>query len=89
VADMTIIADYMVLASGNSPIQVRALCDDLQEKMAEQGVDCIRLEGYASGRWIVCDYGDLLVHIFHKEEREFYNLERLWSDGGNVERYEG
>ena len=86
VADLTIIADYMVLATGNTPVQVKALCDDLTEKMEEAGHKCLRIEGYAPGRWIVCDFGDVLVHIFHREEREFYNLERLWSDGGNITR---
>lgn len=89
VADMTIIADYLVLATGNTTVQVKALCDELMEKMEEAGAKRFRVEGYGPGRWIVCDYGDVLVHIFHREEREFYNLERLWSDGANLRHYEG
>ena len=57
--------------------------------MLEQaGVNCARIDGYAAGRWIVIDASDILVHIFHREEREFYNLERLWSDGTNTISYE-
>ena len=88
VGDRTIIADYMIIASGDAEVQVRALCDSLKEKMAESQVDCRRVEGYAEGRWVVCDFGDILVHIFHKEEREYDDLDRLWSDGTNVKQFE-
>lgn len=87
IADMSIIADCFVVASGNNVNQVKALCDDVERVMSLQGEQHRRLEGYPLGRWIVMDYGDVLVHIFHKEEREFYNLERLWDDGFNTSRY--
>ena len=87
IADMTVIADCFVVASGTSAIQTKAFCDEVQRVMLEDGVAHTRLEGYAAGRWIVLDYEDVLVHIFHKEEREFYNLERLWDDGFNVAQY--
>lgn len=83
VSDMTIIADYFILASGRSDVHVRSLCDEIQKFMFESGMRHIRLEGYREGRWIVLDYGDVLIHIFHKREREFYGLERLWTDGDN------
>ena len=80
VADKTIIADWFVIASGRSTTQVKALCDELEEKAAERDLIARRKEGYQEGRWIVVDFGTILVHLFHPEEREYYNLERLWVD---------
>ena len=80
VADKTIIADWFIIASGRSTTQVKALCDELEEKAAERGLIARRREGYQEGRWIVVDFGTILVHLFHPEEREYYNLERLWVD---------
>jgi len=80
ISHLTIIADYFVIASGNTEIQVRALCDELLKSMREQGVEARAHEGYRHGRWVVVDYGDVIVHIFHREDRAFYNLERLWAD---------
>lgn len=80
VADKTIIADWFVIASGRSTTQVKALCDELEEKAAECGLIARRKEGYQEGRWIVVDFGTILVHLFHPEEREYYKLERLWVD---------
>lgn len=83
VSDMTIVAEYFILASGRSDVHVKSLCDDIQKFMFEAGKKKLRLEGYRQGRWIVIDYGDVLIHIFHKREREFYGLERLWTNGNN------
>lgn len=83
VSDLTIIADYFILASGRSDVHVKSLCDEAQKFMFEAGEAQLRIEGYREGRWIVLDYGDILIHIFHKREREFYGLERLWTDGTN------
>ena len=80
VADKTIIADWFIIASGRSTTQVKALWDELEEKAAERGLIARRKEGYQEGRWIVVDFGTILVHLFHPEEREYYNLERLWVD---------
>ena len=87
VTDKTIIADWFIVASGRGVPQVKALSDDLEEKAAEMGLFPRRKEGYQEGRWIVLDFGDLLVHLFHPEERTYYNLERLWDDGQNVITY--
>ena len=78
---LTVLASYMVVCSGRSTIQVKAMADELEEKLPEQ--QSIRREGYAEGRWIVLDYGSVLVHIFHEQEREYYHMERLWMDGTN------
>lgn len=80
---LTVIADCMVIATGRSAVQVKALADEVDDRMAEQGVHLNRWEGHNEGRWIVMDYGFVLVHIFHQEERAYYNLERLWEDGQN------
>ena len=83
VRELTVICDYMVIASGRNANQVKALADDVDDRMAELGVAIRRTEGGNDGRWIILDYGHIMVHIFHQEERQFYNLERLWEDGKN------
>jgi len=80
ISPISVIADYFLIASGNNVIHVKALCDELEQQMAQSGLHIKRQDGYVAGRWVVLDYGDIIVHIFHPEEREFYNLERLWGD---------
>lgn len=77
---LTPIADYFVVVSGNSSTQVMSIADEVQDKMAEIGYLEVIKEGYHSGRWILLDYNDIIVHVFHKEERDYYDLERLWSN---------
>lgn len=83
VADRTIIADWFVICSGSSIIQVKAICDEVLDKYEELGLHLRREEGYTEGRWIVLDFGHILLHIFYPEEREYYNIERLWIDGAS------
>lgn len=83
IGHLTVIADMMVIGNGRSMVQVKALADAVEEKLSEQGAVALRREGYSEGRWIVLDYGSVLVHIFHEQEREYYHLERLWMDGSN------
>ncbi len=83
VGHLTVITDYMVIASGRSALQVKSLADDVDDALAQEGVALRAKEGSAEGRWIVLDYGTALVHIFHPEDRQFYHLERLWEDGQN------
>lgn len=80
VADKTIIADWFIICSGRAVAQVKALCDMLEEKAPACGLFLRRREGYAQGRWIVLDYASILVHIFVPDERQYYNMERLWLD---------
>ena len=87
IGDKTIIADWFVVASGTSVTHVRALCDDLEEKAALIGLEIRRKEGYEDARWIVLDFGFALVHLFHPEERAYYNIERLWEGDDNMIRY--
>lgn len=80
VSSLTPIADYFVIASGNSSTQVQAIADEIQSQMSLLGYEMVsNMEGYQSARWILMDYNDIIVHVFHKDERDFYNLERLWS----------
>jgi len=86
VTRQTIITDYFLIATGKNVPNVKALYEEVKQKMAKLGKTPKRTEGVKEARWIVMDYGDVLLHIFHKEEREFYGLENLWSDGDNVEK---
>ena len=85
VADLTVLTEYFVLCSGTSVTQIKALADTVEHELKEKGNPPIRVEGYQSGNWIVVDFGSVIVHVFHAEMREFYNLERLWADGKKVE----
>ncbi len=88
VAEKTIVTEWFIVCSGTSTIQVKAICDEVEDKYAEIGLTLRRREGYNEGRWIVLDFGYILLHIFHPDEREYYNIERLWIDGtGNIIKY--
>ena len=84
VGHLTVLCDFMVIASGRSVAQVSALAEDVDELMAGEGVPLRRSDGGREGRWIVLDYGHILVHIFHRDERAYYHLDRLWTDGTNT-----
>ena len=79
--ELTVIADYFIIANGSSSTQVKALADEVEFKLSEAGLEPRRTEGYQGANWIVLDYIDVVIHIFHKETRDFYDLERLWQDG--------
>lgn len=74
------VCDYFVIMSGRSTTHVKAVADNVKKKLAREGYYPLRREGLKEGRWVLLDYGDVVVHIFIEEEREFYNLERLWGD---------
>ncbi len=81
VKDLTILAEYFIIANGTSNTQVKMLADEVEYQLGEMGIKPHKVEGYQSGNWIVLDYIDVVVHIFLTETREFYSLERLWADG--------
>ena len=83
VDEMTVITDYMVIGSGRSVPQVKAMAEHVEEELAKEDLFAKRREGLSEGRWCVLDYGDVMVHIFHEQDREYYQLERLWSTGSN------
>ena len=88
VSSLTIVADYMITSTGMSTTQGKAMCQEVEEKLEKElDIRPLRIEGYTEGRWIVMDYGSVLVHIFSDEYRTFYQLEQLWSTGDNIEKY--
>ncbi|MDR2357670.1 MAG: ribosome silencing factor [Oscillospiraceae bacterium] len=78
--DVTVLADYFVICTANSTTQIKSLADEVEKALKECGETPLRVEGYRSGGWVLVDFGCLVVHLFLKELREFYALERLWSD---------
>jgi len=84
VGHLTIIADYFVIASGRSVIQVRSIAENVEKKLKEHGIIPLRRDGHNQGTWIVMDFGSVLVHIFRQEERDYYQLENLWGDAREV-----
>lgn len=85
IKELTTIGDYFVIASGSSNAQVKALSDAVEEGLSALGLEPRRIEGYQSAMWVVLDYYDVIIHIFHQQTREFYSLERLWADAPRVE----
>lgn len=84
ISNVSIMADYFIIASGNNRNQLQAIADNVTEKLHKIGCDLKQIEGYETANWILMDYGDVIVHIFDKENRLFYDLERIWSDGKEV-----
>ncbi len=80
VSEQLAITDAFLLASGGNDRQVRAIVEEVEDKLRELGAKPIRREGHRDGRWVLLDYGDVVIHVQHTEEREFYALERLWRD---------
>ena len=85
VEELTILANYFVIASATSTTQVKALADEVEYQLGLKGVHPKSIEGYQSRSWIVLDYVDVIVHVFLEESRDFYQLERLWADGTPVD----
>lgn len=81
ISDLTIIADYFVIANGTSTTHTRSLADEVEFQLSQLGVKPTRTEGYNGCNWIILDYSDIVVHVFYKETRDYYQLERLWADG--------
>ena len=81
---VSVIADYFLIATGTNRNQVQALAENVEEKLYKAGFEKKQTEGYSSGNWILLDYGDIVVHIFDRENRLFYDLERIWRDGNST-----
>ena len=79
-AELTVLTDYLIICSGASRIQVRSIAERLADGVRQMGIRMANMEGYEEGLWVVGDLGDIMVHIFQEETREFYSLERLWGD---------
>ena len=85
IAGISVLADYFIIANGSSESQVQAMVDNVEEEMHKAGYALKQREGYGSGNWVLLDFGDVIVHVFDKENRLFYDLERIWRDGKNIE----
>lgn len=79
------LGDYFVIATGTSNTHVKALADELEFRLKEEGAAPTHIEGYRSNSWILLDYGEVIIHVFTRESREFYDLDRLWQDGEKVD----
>ena len=84
VNEQTIIADYFVIAQGNSRTQVNALSDEVEYKLGLEGIEPTKIEGRGQGTWVLLDFDSVLVHVFNPQSREYYNLEKLWADGEEI-----
>ena len=84
VSDKTVMTDYFVICSGTSNTQIKALSGEVEYKLGERGVAPLHIEGYETGTWIAMDYAHVMVHIFNREQRDFYKLEKLWGDACEV-----
>lgn len=84
IREVTVMADYFIIAHGNNPNHIKALIDTVDEKLSEAGYFMKHAEGMNSPSWTLLDYGDVIVHVFSKDDRLFYDLERIWSDGKPV-----
>ncbi|MET1014107.1 MAG: ribosome silencing factor [Paenisporosarcina sp.] len=82
---VSLLADYFVICHANSDRQVQAIAKEMADQASKAGYDVKRLEGFDSARWVLVDMGDVVAHVFHKDERAFYNLERLWGDAPIIE----
>lgn len=88
ISEVSIMADYFIIANGSNRSQIQALSDHVQETLGKAGYELRQAEGYNTANWVLLDFGDLIVHIFDKENRLFYNLERIWRDGKIVDKEE-
>ena len=83
ISKISVIADYFIITSGNNINQVQSIADEVEERLSKAGLHTRQVEGYEKANWILLDFGDLVIHVFDKASREFYNIERIWRDGEN------
>ena len=82
---VSVLADYFVIADGSNASQVKAMADNVEEELGKAGHECRQIEGYQTAGWILMDYGDVIIHVFDEENRLFYDLERIWRDGKELD----
>ena len=88
ISNISVLADYFIIANGSNESQVRALVDNVEDTLAKEGFDIKQTEGHGLGNWVLMDFGSIIVHVFDKENRLFYDLERIWRDGTYIEAEE-
>ena len=84
ISEISPVADYFIIATGDNTNQIQAMVDAVEEELGKEGHSVKQIEGNRNSSWILMDYGDIIVHIFSKEDRLFYNLERIWTDGKKI-----
>ena len=85
ISEVSVLADYFLIASGKNRNQLQALADEVEEKLGRAGYPMKQSEGYDSANWILLDFGDIIIHLFDQENRLFYDLERIWRDGQQID----
>ena len=85
ISQISVLADYFIIANGSNDSQVRALVENVEEELSKAGFEVKQREGYGLGNWVLLDFGEIIVHVFDKENRLFYDLERIWRDGKTVD----
>lgn len=85
ISEVSVLADYFIIAGGSNRSQIQAMCDNVDEKLGRAGFPSKQTEGYDTANWVLLDFGDVIVHIFDKENRLLYDLERIWRDGKQVD----
>ncbi len=88
ISEVSVIADYFIIANGTNRSQIQALSDNVEEALGRAGTPARQIEGYNTANWVLLDFGDVIVHVFDKENRLFYDLERIWRDGKKVDTEE-
>lgn len=86
ISEVSTIADYFIIGEGTNRNQVQAIADEVDEVLGKSGATAKQVEGYATANWILMDYQDIIVHIFDSENRQFYDLERIWKDGKEIDK---
>lgn len=81
ISGISVLADYFIIADGSNQSQIQAMCDEVEEQLHKAGLPVKQIEGNRNSSWILLDFGDIIVHVFSKEDRLFYDLERIWGDG--------
>ncbi len=85
ISEVSVVADYFIIADGTNRSQIQALADNVEETLGRAGYPLKQVEGYNTANWILMDFNDIIIHIFDKENRLFYNLERIWRDGKDID----
>lgn len=85
ISEISVLADYFIIANGSNDSQVRALVENVEDELSKEGFEVKQREGYGLGNWVLLDFGSIIVHVFDKENRLFYDLERIWRDGKAVD----
>lgn len=85
IAGVSVLADYFIIANGSNRSQIQAMIDNVEERLGRSGAELKQIEGYDTANWVLMDYGDIIVHVFDRDNRLFYDLERIWRDGKKID----